>query len=504
LKFGADYNALDHLSGELPLHFGGRYIFSGLPAIPGVLPAPINSIQALALGLPAAYVQGYGNPNGKYIVHDVSLFAQEDWEAASNLVVKVGLRYQGQFWPDVQYDVPKAGSYTFPDTHNVGPRLAAAWTPVKNHALSVHGAYGMFYENHLTSLPGVTDIIDGTAGGVRTLVLRFPESLAGWNAPGHKRPASPTDSFPSLALTIDPGLKTPFTHQLTTGIAQPIGNNMTVSADVTMVRGHHFVGTIDYNPITPAAGANRRPEDAIVNGVAVPFTSASILQYTTFGESWYRGLAVSLERRLHNRAQWLVSYTWSKAEDTSTDYQNAFLPQDTGRGRNPDDPTGLPLDFDPAKERGPTVQDQRHRFVASGLVVLPADIHLSSLVAIGSGRPYNILAGSDLNGDGDGGAFPTDRARRVPTDPSSSVMRNSGLLPMTASVDLRVSRAFTRNKWSAEGILEVFNLFNRTNFTDINNIFGAGAYPSNPSPTFGQFEKAGPPRQVQIGVRVRR
>ena len=51
----------NHKVQALPLHFGGRYLFQALPAIPGLLPAPITGIQALALGLPAAYIQGYGN-----------------------------------------------------------------------------------------------------------------------------------------------------------------------------------------------------------------------------------------------------------------------------------------------------------------------------------------------------------------------------------------------------------------------------------------------------------
>ena len=39
---------------------------------------------------------------------------------------------------------------------------------------------------------------------------------------------------------------------------------------------------------------------------------------------------------------------------------------------------------------------------------------MSSIVTLASGRPYNILAGADLNGDGNGGAFPPDRARTQP------------------------------------------------------------------------------------------
>ncbi len=76
-------------------------------------------------------------------------------------------------------------------------------------------------------------------------------------------------------------------------------------------------------------------------------------------------------------------------------------------------------------------------------------------------------------------------------------------MPSQASVDVRVSKTFALGaRAQLLGIFEVFNLFNRTNFTDINAVFGTGAYPVNPLPTYGQFEQAGPPRQAQVALRV--
>ena len=54
-----------------------------------------------------------------------------------------------------------------------------------------------------------------------------------------------------------------------------------------------------------------------------------------------------------------------------------------------------------------------------------------------------------------------------------------------------------------EGLFEVFNLFNRTNFTDVQNVFGVGAYPSSPVATFGRFTQAGNSRQMQLAARIR-
>ena len=147
------------------------------------------------------------------------------------------------------------------------------------------------------------------------------------------------------------------------------------------------------------------------------------------------------------------------------------------------------------------MQDQRHRLVVSGLARLPARLDLSAILSAGSGRPYNVLAGADLNGDGDAGA--ADRPRRDPTDPSTAISRNTGRLPATAALDLRVARRFSLAKgMQIEAIAELFNALNRTNFTDVNNVFGTGAYPAEPQRAFGQFTQTGPARQAQLAVRV--
>ena len=73
---------------------------------------------------------------------------------------------------------------------------------------------------------------------------------------------------------------------------------------------------------------------------------------------------------------------------------------------------------------------------------------------------------------------------------------------MQATVDVRVARRFTLGRVYVDGLFEVFNLFDRTNYTEINNIFGPGAYPAAGLPTFGQFTQAGPPLQVQLAARV--
>ena len=500
IKAGVDFSYLRYSTYHLPLNFGGRYIFGPLSPTAGVTPVPVSAIQAVALGLPSSYVQGYGNSDGPFSYKDLSLFVQDDWRLSRSLSLKLGVRYQNQLWPDVAYTVSGyPGTYTFPaDNNNVAPRLGIAWDPVGNQRTIVHANYGVFYSNDPALIVPVSQILDGQSG-VRTLSMRLPQTIQAWNAPAHRLPLSDAGSFASVRFSVDPGLKTPFAHQLSGGVDREVGRRLVAGASFLNVRGFNELGTVDYNPIVPALGTGRRPED--VNGV--PRTSASILQYTTFGESWYRGLTASLSGALGVRHHLSASYTLSKAVDNSTDFQSAFVVQNTGKGRDPNDLTGLPIDFDADLEKGTSTQDQRQRFVVSGFSEVGAGVRVSWLATVGSGRPFNILAGTDLNGDGDGGAFPSDRARRVPSDPTSSIRRNLGRLPSQATVDIRVSRDIdVRPRVRVSLILEAFNVFNRTNFIEVNNIFGPGSYPENPLPTFGLYQQAAAPRQLQLGARV--
>ena len=213
LKVGFDYNYINHLSASLPLHFGGRYIFAPLPAIPGILPTPISSIQALALGLPAAYVQGYGNSAAGYTRSgSVGICSGRlgDETGSDSEAGRTDTRTSsGRLFGTTCEGWARAA---FPsDGNNIAPRLAVAWTPKGNRQLVIHGAYGIFFENQLTSLAGIADIVDGSAGGIRTLVRGFPSAVAAWNAPDRRLPESAVPAFPSLAITIDPALKTPCT-----------------------------------------------------------------------------------------------------------------------------------------------------------------------------------------------------------------------------------------------------------------------------------------------------
>ena len=502
-------NYLDNRLVALPLHFGGRFIFAALPANPALgLSQPISAVQALERGLPAAYIQGYGNPRYSFGQSDVSVFLQDEWRIGKKLAIKPGVRYQKQFWPDAPYDVSNVGGERLQYDIRQGGSVRAA----DRRGLRSGGRWPNVDPRRVRAVRRLSDPGERRDRPDRQRQLRCAHagpasSRIDCRLERSRPPAPRAGDGVSERGDLDDARSEGAVRDAHGCGRRSCGraSHVSLSANFIHVRGRHQLGTIDYNPIVPSLGPGRRPND--VDGRAG--TSASVLQYTSFGETWYRGLTVSLNKRFSGQHQFLASYTLSKAEDNSTDFQSAFLPENNGVGRNPANPTGLPLGFDPARERGPATHDQRHRLVVSGLYQLPLGVQVASIVTAASGRPFTPLAGADLNGDGDGGAFPPDRARRNPADPASSVGRNSETMPAQVTVDMRVSKRFTvRGRTAMDVIAEAFNLFNRSNFSEVNSIFGRGAYPNEPQRdaqgrvTYGLFEQALPPRQIQLALRL--
>ena len=229
------------------------------------------------------------------------------------------------------------------------------------------------------------------------------------------------------------------------------------------------------------------------------------------GNSNYNALNLELKRRFANNFTFLASYTWSHSIDDSSDLQTLLKPQDNRNFR---------------AERADSLFDQRHRFVFSGAISSPvswrnssstmhrflSDFTLAPIIEISSGRPFNILTGSDTNGDLQGStdrpSFAADGTLFAPTTAftAGNLPRNSGITHGYASLDLRVMRGirFGENV-RLDLIAEGFNLFNRFNEAAANPDFravgtfnqraGNGRYYSQPTAVYD-------PRQFQFGFKL--
>jgi len=231
----------------------------------------------------------------------------------------------------------------------------------------------------------------------------------------------------------------------------------------------------------------------------------------------YNAMNLELKRRFSNNFSFFASYTWSHTIDDSSDLQTLLKPQDN-------------TNF--AAERGDSLFDQRHRFVVSGVFTSPDrwkdgdwwqkvmwGFTFSPIVEYSSGRPFNILAIGDANGD-----FQSTNERptvlsdgtlcQTGVDPgclqgvfpaNGNLSRNMGLTHDYFSFDARLTRRIRFNeRVSLDLIVEGFNLFNRFNeaaanpFYQVVNAWGeraGGKYYSQPTSSFD-------PRQFQFGFKL--
>ncbi|PYT56480.1 MAG: hypothetical protein DMG46_17600 [Acidobacteria bacterium] len=233
-------------------------------------------------------------------------------------------------------------------------------------------------------------------------------------------------------------------------------------------------------------------------GVPVPFNSVDA--QLSNGNSWYNSLTFNLTKRFSKGFELLSSYTYSHTIDDSTDLQSPLEPQDSRF---------------PNLERANSVNDQRHRWVNSAVFqsgsakhgdgffkYLFGDFSLSPIVEFSSGRPFNVITGTDTRLDlgasqarpsvGGGTASPfipgvtfgpanvclhndgsTFQVPLVapPAGCNGNLGRNAFTSPNFFQVDLRLSRRIPLGeRFKVDVIADSFNLLNRTNIAAVNQL----------------------------------
>jgi hypothetical protein len=171
----------------------------------------------------------------------------------------------------------------------------------------------------------------------------------------------------------------------------------------------------------------------------------------------YNALDLNVAHSFSQGFQMLASYTWSHTLDNVDPDTTSQNPNDTN--------------FTQHQEYGPAIYDQRHRFVLSGVYVIPiVKVHFGGVGTFGSGLPYNIVTGTTNSGDT--GAT-TDR----PVINGAVVGRNAGRGNGQYSVDPFLSRSFALDHEQATLDLraEAFNVLNHANFIGYSGTYGNGA-----------------------------
>jgi hypothetical protein len=528
-----------------------------------------TTVQAYGLGLPQIFVQGFGRSTSKVINKTFGFYGQDSWKIRPNITFNYGVRYDIELTPtyptvplvtdrlqlsaqqlddaerflNIIQGIPR-------DRNNVAPRVAIAWDPQSNGKTVIRAAYGLFFDHPLLALAFNSDIADSSQSPQFIAIAGSPDPTATLNAvqifqgtvipgvtpgvdrgavylPGQSRfnpfAASPGfGSIPPILFPVDRSFVYAYTNQVNLSVEREIVRDVSFNVTYIFTGGRHLPHPVDRNvpnakrvlEVSPTGAPNAiliannffrpsGPNPAFIRTARpVPFGPTSVQESSS--SSVYHALTLNLTKRFSKNFQTLVSYTYSKTIDDSTDLQSLLQPQDNNN---------------PGAERGLSNFDQRHRFVMSAIFKSPfdqssakgfnkvlANFTVAPIIEFSSGRPFNILTGSDTNIDQSSG---TDRPNvdsngnlTLPAlGQTGSLGRNAATAPGFAGVDLRVARNLpVGERVKVDFIAEVFNLFNRVNISTVNNNFRAvrfeeGRFKSQPTAVFD-------PRQFQFAVKV--
>jgi len=458
-------------------------------------------------------------------------FVQDSMHLSRDLTVDAGLRYDRQTLTDA--------------TKNFAPRIGFGWHPGGDSRTSIRGGYGMYYTQiRSNAVAGyLVNGLDGLTTYTASSGVGFPTCLTGSCLPVNVDPRTlPAALIPARDITIRAGRKAFYQAQFAKyglnfdllpnypdKLVNPRSQVISIGAEREVVKGlfvggdyvhQHLSGldrTFDLNAPSifdrTAPGQTRcLPGNATCNSTEtvnaanatrpIKPSASGVRQVNVIanlGVADYNGLQTLISYRGNRRMHASLSYTLSKATNTS---------EPDGNGINPNESILSRLG---EVERGPSVVDQRHRAVILFSYQLPFNITAGTLTQLASARPFNALTGIDNNGDGANNDRPVINGHVI----SKSAFRGTATSEVAVFIEGRIK---TSERTRILLRLEGFNIFNHGNFlgrgqTNYSTIVG-GLDTATPLPTFGvlvspgtatnaipAFANIDPPRTFQLQAR---
>jgi hypothetical protein len=434
------------------------------------------------------------------IQNELALFLQDSWKPQSNLTLNYGLRWEAQIEPSLITPIPDLfyqpligttsttpkGSFEFPgdgtipsDYNMFQPRLGIAYDINGNGKQVIRANAGIYYAR----IPGLnlasSRSTDGSRGQSIFRNSALTPILGAPPAYGQLLPTPPGAPFEPGIFVFDKDFVNPRTFTATVGYEREIGAGIAAGLSYTHARTDNL--TRFFNANDPVFGNDTvGPWSTAFAPGGAPGLGSPLTVVQSTARSRFNGITAELRRALNPKLEFQLNYTlsWDKADDD-----------------NERDPFTLRYARADSleKEYNWSDRDQRHRFNAWILAVLPGDVFLNNRLSAYSAQPTSEVCGPANVGTGVRASQPSQRIC-----PDGHVLQRNTIRRDNAyfSWDIRISKPlyFARER-ALELIFEGFNLTNHDNFKD----------PSSAG-TFLAFDGTirsglGEPRQFQAGVR---
>jgi len=461
----------------------------------------------LNVGLRYEFTPPWTDSGNRQIVADIPLNTPQPQVADRSLhpvLVRSGTGdfYENaniRFAPDIQ--VARDGRFgkrlIKADYTNFAPRLGLTWSPTASWVLRT--GVGRFYVQDIGNI--VFDKNRNIQGRL-TVQSTATNLISTWKDPFNFGAANPCNTpagtlcvVRPLVLTDQIDRKTPYVDQYEATVERQLAANTSLEVSYLGTQGHELQRWINLanQPVPGTANVAERspfPEFGLFQGAA------------NVGYSHYNSLGMKLTRRYSGGLTILGAYTLSKSWDNGSGIRTLGT-----------DPLNPQSSYCLSCEDGPSVFDQRHRFVTSAVYDLPfgpgrrflsngalgsviGGWKVTSVVTLASGFPLTVSAGEDTANIGNccrpnrdfnvstkldnptvDKFFNTAAYSRAPNGTFGTAGRSEVVGPGIKNWDFSLAKEFHLNtQHYVEFRFEAFNFLNRPNFGDPNTSLSSVAF----------------------------
>ncbi len=430
------------------------------------------------------------------------VYFQDDFKVSKRLSLNLGVRWDVDL--HLQGDNVQAQERTYQqlkavgspfagiphtDKNNFSPRVGLAYDLTGGGKHIVRAGWGIYYGQTFINLPLFALQQANATVFTQTLSLNssgFGDAGAGI-VPSTGKPLSlfrygvdPLPAIPAglptlvdgaVGRLVDPSFANPYNHQFNAGYEWQIDNVNSIEVNYIHILGLREAKRQNINPLRPDQG-NTRPYDALFRAAKLPVLGQIVVE-SSIGRSRYDAMNVTYKRRLAKHFSINTNYVLSQAK--------AYAGGPAAFGNAASNPAYL---FDPS-DFGPAPNDERHRWVVSGIWMLPYGIQFAPIMQVASARPYNPTQGTNWRGSGNSNGatravvFTNQPDNLTATKGLSAATIRAGIADGSLTqltynslrgqaffqLDLRASKSFIfKERQKLEFIGQFFDLTNRANY----------------------------------------